>query len=734
MEKILSLKWQFCEENSISCKEFLLNVIELWSNMDDTHSKNDAAGLIEEVLQSNGEKFDKESPTVQALILVYLLKKFPNITIHDMLDLVDGSNNEFLNVLAIVFEHYSHYLSGEELSQLFKGVGAIVTANFTLKTDTTYDCIHGKFIEAQKVARLLCESFDFGLLGKIWSQCILDNPNLVSYDFDASNSIVLLIRDLFMYEDDKDIVCEALIGSGFVDGLIKYFGICASTRSNTSEGHWVCCNDEDSGQPYYYHTVSMESSWDPPADLDSPDKPESCVSKALRGISLVLKVFVHLSFAQKGKDLSGDDVKMKNPSRTFLDEHGLFFSQHHTALALLLLINCNLNSFENAVEDGGIDDEPLSDALVDVMSWLNPNARKQLRSLLLFWGNLPVDRQSRTYELLCGVLCSPEDPIAESKRWFPYCDDNTGFYYFMNNETGESQWDAPCVWLQQQSEDGSIFYFNAVSLVSQWEVPDVLAGSELDVVESETKEEHMESKESIASPIENVTGTRQRRQSMVLAGVMKDWLQQSRSAHNTPANENTPAPTEFPPASTTPKKSHLGDLPALPPMGKKPSFLMESKSTEVKSGLPSLVPIISPSKNSFEKREPLPDLSPRLDDNNMTKPLPKSPTSKPPPSLSNGRRRLSIGITNVAARIDVPPNFLCSLTGNIMKVPVQSPYGHWYEKDAILNKLKESNTNKCPLTDEPLAKEDLKFDEKLQERIEEWKFSKFLLSAAKMAI
>lgn len=88
---------------------------------------------------------------------------------------------------------------------------------------------------------------------------------------------------------------------------------------------------------------------------------------------------------------------------------------------------------------------------------------------------------------------------------------------------------------------------------------------------------------------------------------------------------------------------------------------------------------------------------------------------------------------------DIPPNFICPLTLQIMEDPVQDTCGHTFERRAILNLLERSNNSVCPISQKPLVppyyhcdrKESsvlfddyeriLKRNETLQKRILEWK-------------
>ena len=64
----------------------------------------------------------------------------------------------------------------------------------------------------------------------------------------------------------------------------------------------------------------------------------------------------------------------------------------------------------------------------------------------------------------------------------------------------------------------------------------------------------------------------------------------------------------------------------------------------------------------------------------------------------------------------VDPDLLCALTGCVMKNPVSSPYGHTFEKEAILSWL-EQNGSVCPITGKPLTAAQLKPNEAVASKV-----------------
>jgi len=60
--------------------------------------------------------------------------------------------------------------------------------------------------------------------------------------------------------------------------------------------------------------------------------------------------------------------------------------------------------------------------------------------------------------------------------------------------------------------------------------------------------------------------------------------------------------------------------------------------------------------------------------------------------------------------------YACALNGHTMKVPVQSPYGHNFEKETIEQWIKQQGSV-CPITGKPLSLDDLKPNKELQNEI-----------------
>ncbi|KAG7381790.1 Ankyrin repeat domain-containing protein 27 [Phytophthora pseudosyringae] len=69
---------------------------------------------------------------------------------------------------------------------------------------------------------------------------------------------------------------------------------------------------------------------------------------------------------------------------------------------------------------------------------------------------------------------------------------------------------------------------------------------------------------------------------------------------------------------------------------------------------------------------------------------------------------------------DIPPEFKCAVSLQLMKNPMRSPYGQVFERQVMEAWFRDFG-NRCPLTGEPLTLQQLVSDEKLREEIREWK-------------
>ena len=67
---------------------------------------------------------------------------------------------------------------------------------------------------------------------------------------------------------------------------------------------------------------------------------------------------------------------------------------------------------------------------------------------------------------------------------------------------------------------------------------------------------------------------------------------------------------------------------------------------------------------------------------------------------------------------EIPQEFYCPITGDVMNEPMKDKYGHVYEKSAIIEWL-DSHEN-SPLNRQPLTLGDLRPDTQLKRRIDEF--------------
>lgn len=72
-----------------------------------------------------------------------------------------------------------------------------------------------------------------------------------------------------------------------------------------------------------------------------------------------------------------------------------------------------------------------------------------------------------------------------------------------------------------------------------------------------------------------------------------------------------------------------------------------------------------------------------------------------------------------AMTMDVPDEFICPLTLEIMRDPVVSRYGHSYERDAILRWLAKGHAE-CPLSRRSMGLKDLVSNHRLKAQIRRW--------------
>jgi hypothetical protein len=82
-----------------------------------------------------------------------------------------------------------------------------------------------------------------------------------------------------------------------------------------------------------------------------------------------------------------------------------------------------------------------------------------------------------------------------------------------------------------------------------------------------------------------------------------------------------------------------------------------------------------------------------------------------------------LSYATITRHYNVPPEYLCSWTKQLMTVPVLSPYGDVFEKPLIIERLNTHPT--CPITGKELHPTDLVDDPTLAQKIQEFQFRSF---------
>jgi len=77
---------------------------------------------------------------------------------------------------------------------------------------------------------------------------------------------------------------------------------------------------------------------------------------------------------------------------------------------------------------------------------------------------------------------------------------------------------------------------------------------------------------------------------------------------------------------------------------------------------------------------------------------------------------------SISGQPQIPQEFKCPITLDIMTDPVLVPDGNRYERNALLQWLSDGNMF-SPLTKQPISFKDLKSDHELREKIEVWRKS-----------
>jgi U-box domain len=87
---------------------------------------------------------------------------------------------------------------------------------------------------------------------------------------------------------------------------------------------------------------------------------------------------------------------------------------------------------------------------------------------------------------------------------------------------------------------------------------------------------------------------------------------------------------------------------------------------------------------------------------------------------TSGVNRYNVTDVANAYGVKIPDQYICPITMEVMKQPVQSIYGHNFEHNAIEKWLR--NYSCCPLTRRPLTNSDIKSNGVLLGEIVQWIF------------
>jgi U-box domain len=95
---------------------------------------------------------------------------------------------------------------------------------------------------------------------------------------------------------------------------------------------------------------------------------------------------------------------------------------------------------------------------------------------------------------------------------------------------------------------------------------------------------------------------------------------------------------------------------------------------------------------------------------------------EPDSTLQNGPQNISDACD--ASRRDVPEEFICPITLEMIRHPMKTIHGHVFERQAILQWLKEdtakNSQSRCPLTRLPLVSTDIQTDYEMLHRIKQY--------------
>lgn len=94
--------------------------------------------------------------------------------------------------------------------------------------------------------------------------------------------------------------------------------------------------------------------------------------------------------------------------------------------------------------------------------------------------------------------------------------------------------------------------------------------------------------------------------------------------------------------------------------------------------------------------------------------------------LKHSMKNVSTKTMAMAMGVDIPPEFICPITSEVMIYPLMTRSGINFERSSIIERLQNGN-DKCPVTKKVLLPSDLIPNRLLEEQIAKWRFENMLL-------
>ena len=477
--------------------------------------------------------------------------------------------------------------------------------------------------------------------------------------------------------DFKSYLASTLLISRFV---CPFFAACAggkgSEEEKVGEQHslWVEVTDDSDGvlKFYYWNCATSESSWTPPRDFFSSQ------SLATRGIEASVRLLTSLVDAPRAKAL----IKKINPtSKILADSRGLFVSDHRSFARLLALnvVLCELTPEENESKNQGTSSmyDCLRKFVVDSLP-----LEKRRCAALAFWEEASALPIIACEKALHGAI---EEDGAESE-WSTNMGKNFSLAYNLivlhTSEDDNPRRYVKCF----DSDSGTHYYMHAITGDTRWDCPCCMECGWVEHVDEESGSTYyidQQSGESMWQLPENLDDP------------------SDDAAHD---EEKESSPSKLSPI----KFRLLGDLPSLevPKRRKKKPRSKRRKSSRKKAK----------ESKTTEVKSPAP---PKI----------QSPSNKPvPPSTPYSASKSPFRVMQSPdPRRSAPCEFLCALTGALLKEPVRvtrhsSPStAERYEKEAMTQWVETRGTD--PATGRAITLKDIKPCRETERRLLAWHIS-----------